>query len=177
MSQVWVLTPGPHTNTHTHTHTHRGGWWSHIIPSSSSPSSSAAPQLSILKPSVGLIYVLMCQPGPARVRLCSLPDSIFLFFFSLSGLYHCTHALVSADSVIIQSVITLLVVLIVPADSETILLLRKTAGKMENERSLFGRKMYFTAAEGNVPLEAFRFLFFLFFFTETKHQQHIKLPG
>lgn len=37
--------------------------------------------------------------------------------------------------------------------------------------------MCFTAAEGNVLLEAFRFFFFGFFFTETKHQQRIKLPG
>ena len=120
--------------THTHTHTHTVGpeaTGGLILSPRRPPSSSAAPQRSILKTSCWPDLCADVSAGPARVCVCSLPDSRFFFCVCVSGLYYCTHAHVRADSVIIQSVIARRSNRSSRQSApETILLLRKTAEKM-----------------------------------------------
>lgn len=92
MSQVWVLTPGPHTHTHTVGPEATGGL---ILSPRRPPSSSAAPQLSILKTSCWLDLCADVSAGPARVRVCSLPDSRFF----LCQVYITAHTLTCAPIV------------------------------------------------------------------------------
>lgn len=92
VSQVWVLTPGPHTHTHTVGPEATGGL---ILSPRRPPSSSAAPQLSILKTSCWLDLCADVSAGPARVRVCSLPDSRFF----LCQVYITAHTLTCAPIV------------------------------------------------------------------------------